>query len=1284
MKHNLFSRFISVLLAVVMLAGLMSMPSLADTVTGEDLAAVTESGAAVESSLDEENATTSDEITGSTPAEDASDVGDMSDGVDTSDSKDPAGSADGENSSTDADTTAGQKSDQSITSDSDALENIDENANENIDENTNENTNVDSDVNGDVQEEVTGGASADATTPEGDDAGLADDAGENDIVSDNAPSLLAARANGQWGFTISCDGYNLNVYVNGLSKVPSGLQSIDIDSGEQLTKDQIISESGLPTYVQQDGQYYYLSSVAAGNTTDFDSISYDSWWEYPWGWPTEKSGWRYQSNGWKAEIESVTITYSSYDRPDAVPTVDTSNTIQIDLFDYDKDLINVDHAFKFDGNLTPNFNKWSGYVTTKYGFEGIYQDIVSANGVKGTGETDKEQYYPVLNQTVTGSGESLAYLFNGTQQSGKTAYTGLNHLFLQQDFNETGYYVYNSSKNFASLVGSEPNFTVYEKATTDGAGARFMPFNDITAQGGENYPIVGTQNFYYGMHIGFDMLQTADGKVENPSTKQMEDMVFEFNGDDDLWVFVDGVLILDLGGIHGAASGTINFSTGAVKAGTGDVKVYLDENHKAVQYDWDGNAVSWTDDKTTIKSLMMAANNTLTDQDFDGNTFTDWSNHRVDIYYFERGAGKSNCELKFNIQALPTGSLSVAKTAVNVPEAQKNQEYKFQLLDKDNAPVANAAYKINGAGNELFTTVDGYFTLQNGQYALFSELSQDQYTVQELDGDTYKLSDFTVVTNGEVSNKATVTIDPESPTIVSVFNTAVEKGQGNLKITKSFKTEDGSDATIPSDLDHIALTIEESYNATDHEDSFNQTHTVNLTWDETENAYVGTLTGVQYYTNFTVTDENMLNAAGEEIENASDWTLGDFVLNRYADADASADFWSEKNTTEYTLPNSGYVLIQDNSNWYLVMNHVPENATAKQEFKSMVIDKILGAVKSHPHGNKPESAEAVTLLSVTEAAKTYGAAVQFLNSGNVLLRFTGKSDWSNFYYGSFDMTNVTMLASLSNTLDTDKTIDIPVKKVWKDSKDHSGDTVTVALTKDTASYSAILSSSSSPEWSGEFEDVLKYDEDGNLIEYTASDVQEAKIAGYDSTVTGDMTSGFTVTNTPSSGYLTIQKVLNKKDSAKFEGLENGKNVFTFKIEATKGEDEGKVWYAFVDGNGYATLTGEKSKEEAQMQFAAGEYKITELSNINYTCSGATAVVNGAQEETTNTGIITVEVGGNAVTAVTFTNTVQNKGLTDGSGVINQFSEKSENNERKISFQPFWIAGDDQEVHNEAN
>lgn len=1330
MKHKLFSRFISVLLAVVMLASLMSMSSLATDDVQEPDPAVT----------------SGEQMTDSTE----SDVADPT--------ADPAAQSDEITDEGDEDTSSGDNTDETVVSGEENDETVvsDEENDENVvsdEENSEEPVPGEEEATVPSEEEAVSNDEA-ASSDEEEDASSQEETApaavqltaeakdENDNVVANVTaeadegvipegaSLVADLLTGNDAETaaaeldeagVEYDGYMaLDIHLedaNGNEVEPNGEVRVVMVAPAALPEDADPTTVAVQHHEEQDnGEVQVKELASSADTAPVALAASDSASDQPAAGVTADNG-DVTAEFAVERFSTFTITWkessgetSATDKEDAndlrdasflansglspVDTVDTSDNIEIELYDYDQESINTGHTLKFGGNGEENFNKWSSYEAglkeKKYEwgipfladvtFEGIFQDIVSAKGVKGTSANDQNQYYPQLNQTVTGSNESLAYLFNDSLVQGKTSYEGLNHLFLKSEFDQTGYYVYNSADNFATLRNERgqigTNFKVYNTATTDSDGARFMPFNDIYADhyNTGKYPISGDKNYYYGMHIGFEMLQTADGKVENPGTGLKDDMIFEFNGDDDLWVFIDGVLVLDLGGIHGAAGGEINFSTGDVTAGTGDVKVYLSEDYPNGTYFTDTfwrepyrSGVKTWKEETTIKDLLQAADPTLENSDFEGDTFTDWSTHRVDIYYLERGAGKSNCELKFNIQAIPTGSLTVGKTAVG---AQEGLNYKFQVTDSEGNPVANTPYQKNGTDTtENTTDNNGVFTLQSGEYAVFSDLEQGNYTVEELEGDGYNLSDFTVVTNGQVDNKATVTVEEGAVAMVSVTNTAVEKGNGSLQITKSFETNDGKPAAIPDDLAKIVLTVTETYQ---HEKYKHEVELKPAVDSEGNKVFSGTLDGVRYYTEIAVQVENMLNSSGQPIANAADWSMGEFILNRYATENVDATFHpskSEDNQT-YTLPNSGYVLVSDRGNWYLVMNHVPEGTDAKQTFKDMVIDKILKAVEEVSGGPEPSNADAVELLSVDEAANKYNATVSFADGGNAVIKFADQSAWSIFYFGTFDMTNVTMQATLTNILNTGAKIEIPVTKVWPDGTSDV-DSVTVILTDEQGTQHSVELNTDN-NWKGKFEDLPKYDSDGNLITYTAEDIQEVKVEGYDSEVTGDMETGFTVTNTPSKGYLTINKVLANGS----QKLNNGKDVFSFKIQAVDENNDtyGTVWYMYVDGNGAATLDG----TNPQLELPAGNYKITELSNINYTCGGATAAVNGVQQVTSLNETITVEVGGNAVTAVTYTNTVQDKGFTDGSGVINKFSS-DENG--VITFDRITIAGDKEEKDN---
>lgn len=131
-----------------------------------------------------------------------------------------------------------------------------------------------------------------------------------------------------------------------------------------------------------------------------------------------------------------------------------------------------------------------------------------------------------------------------------------------------------------------------------------------------------------------EFVQPANGK-----TNKNEDMIFEFSGDDDVWVYIDGVLVGDLGGIHEKATLDINFATGVVRVG------HIDGANGSPKYFPD----------TTIKAMFQAAG--VDTSNFRDDTFRDSSKHKLSFFYLERGAGASNMSLKFNLTTLPSSEV---------------------------------------------------------------------------------------------------------------------------------------------------------------------------------------------------------------------------------------------------------------------------------------------------------------------------------------------------------------------------------------------------------------------------------------------------------------------------------------------------------------------------------------------------------------------------------------------------------------------------------------------------
>lgn len=318
--------------------------------------------------------------------------------------------------------------------------------------------------------------------------------------------------------------------------------------------------------------------------------------------------------------------------------------------------INKDHQLKFNGGAGSGINKWTGKSVIG-GFGRL--SFVKNTLVKGYPSINAGTYTS-YNTHGTYKDESLDYLFNNDSQAngkqdGKAVYNNVQGLFQLKD----GYYVYDS-------YGSDGNYAVYSPATNsfnvyDSAGVykgssnsetnlgQFFPFDSaykvFDEQGNKLSPkkiVDGSTslNHHFGMSMTTEFVQPAGGK-----TTDNNDMVFEFSGDDDVWVYIDGVLVGDLGGIHEKATLKINFATGGVHVGHVD---NANDPEKTIQ-------------DTTIKAMFQAAGADTTN--FSGNTFRDSTKHTLSFFYLERGAGASNMSLKFNLTTLP--SSEVAKVDQN-------------------------------------------------------------------------------------------------------------------------------------------------------------------------------------------------------------------------------------------------------------------------------------------------------------------------------------------------------------------------------------------------------------------------------------------------------------------------------------------------------------------------------------------------------------------------------------------------------------------------------------------
>ena len=352
--------------------------------------------------------------------------------------------------------------------------------------------------------------------------------------------------------------------------------------------------------------------------------------------------------------------------------------------------INKDHQLKFNGGAGSGINKWTGKSVIG-GFGRL--SFVKNTLVKGYPSINAGTYTS-YNTHGTYKDESLDYLFNNDSQAngkqdGKAVHNNVQGLFQLKD----GYYVYDSygsDGNYAVYNFTTNSFDVYDKAgvykdsVSDANRGQFFPFDSadkvFEERNGWLSPIGITDgtndklNHHFGMSMTTEFVQPNGGK-----TTKGEDMVFEFSGDDDVWVYIDGVLVGDLGGIHEKATLKINFATGGVHVGHVD---NANDPEKTIQ-------------DTTIKAMFQAAGADTSNRRFSGNTFLNSSKHTLSFFYLERGAGASNMSLKFNLTTLP--SSEVEKVDQN---GEAVQDAKFALYQSD------ASWKTQGDPIAQGTTDD--------------------------------------------------------------------------------------------------------------------------------------------------------------------------------------------------------------------------------------------------------------------------------------------------------------------------------------------------------------------------------------------------------------------------------------------------------------------------------------------------------------------------------------------------------------------------------------------------
>lgn len=375
---------------------------------------------------------------------------------------------------------------------------------------------------------------------------------------------------------------------------------------------------------------------------------------------------------------------------DTKQTTEQQAGISLRLHDYNRNTINNNHALKFmnvDGSKP--YNEYVG--EGKGAYTGIVNKTLANDG------------YPTMADDK--GSESLGYLFGGKPDDEVvTNYEPTGGLLT---LDKDGYYGFDADSQKATYDKALRKFTVSKRQCTNQSSTPcFAPFGD----GSEH------DKYSFGMNLDAEFYMPEGGKVNNQA------MVFDFTGDDDVWVFIDGVLVLDLGGIHQALDGSINFATGEI-----------------------------TYDKTQSYGNLPAA--TIT-QAFDkaGKMWdsTSYKTHHLSFFYLERGDGGSNCKIKFNLPVKPSKAIDIEKETLGTID--ENKKFQFQLFVDSSPTPHQGKYSVYNAYTNQVVDPDvpiennGVIKLTRGQFARVQDNSftdDTRYTVRELNS-----SDYTVSANG--------------------------------------------------------------------------------------------------------------------------------------------------------------------------------------------------------------------------------------------------------------------------------------------------------------------------------------------------------------------------------------------------------------------------------------------------------------------------------------------------------------------------------------------------------
>lgn len=333
----------------------------------------------------------------------------------------------------------------------------------------------------------------------------------------------------------------------------------------------------------------------------------------------------------------------------------------------------------------------------------------SNNGGDGSG-TGKDAATQGLVEKTLGADGNPVFTMEGTPQLFDTSNKVASEVYTvdfpfekQQDgyylFDSDSMYVMANEEYYTQENGVITGYTLHDTAPATLKGAwnlkGFWPFSYKD----------NTKDFHFGMRLDVEFLipKYLDDSAEDP-------MTFEFSGDDDVWVFIDDQLVLDIGGIHGKVSGKIDFNKDEVSISR---VVDLSKKNSSVE--------TYTDAK-----LSDLLGETEGDKGY-----KDGEIHKMSIFYMERGSYESNCRIKFNLLAKTTEQEQLVTHKTARVKSWEDRTYDV-VID------AESFYSVEGLilnDQDKYEEIDGSLIQPSEvNHIMIRDVVDDRFVVTAVDG----------------------------------------------------------------------------------------------------------------------------------------------------------------------------------------------------------------------------------------------------------------------------------------------------------------------------------------------------------------------------------------------------------------------------------------------------------------------------------------------------------------------------------------------------------------------